>query len=144
MNLSSLSDTGLIPFENELKHIETYLSLEKMRFEERLNVIFDVQTKDFAVPPLSVQPLVENAVKHGILKKLEGGTVTIKVYETDNAHVVEIIDDGVGFDANSITKDRPHIGMENVRYRLSTMCNADLKVTSIIDKGTTAIVTFYK
>lgn len=144
-NLSSLSRTGLIHFSDELRHIETYVSLEKMRFNERLNVTYDIKTKDFLVPPLSVQPIVENAVKHGILKKIEGGNLTIKTYEVKDANVVEIIDDGVGFDLNEVGKDgKQHIGISNVRYRLSTMCHSELSIKSEIGKGARVVVTFYK
>ena len=144
-NLTSISDTGLTGFENELKHIETYLSLEKIRFDERLNVVFDIKTSDFSVPPLSIQPLVENAVKHGVLKRIQGGTITIKSYENDEAYFVEVIDDGVGFNTNdsSLTSGN-HIGLNNVKYRLSTMCRGELTISSIIDKGTTMVVKFYK
>ena len=144
-NLSSISETGLTSFENELKHIETYLSLEKMRFDERLNVVLDIQVKDFAVPPLSIQPLVENAVKHGILKKIQGGTITLKTYEINEAFVVEIIDDGIGFDINNPSyKGKEHVGLTNVQYRLSTMCHGELTIDSVVDKGTTMVVKFYK
>ena len=146
INLSSLSDTGLIPFNNELKHIKTYLDLEKMRFDDRLNIIYDITVSDFIVPPLSIQPLVENAVKHGILKKIEGGTVTIKTEENKDAYIVKIIDDGVGFNPEEIQKDdgSTHIGLNNVKYRLTTMCNGDMKIESEIDKGTTITMLFYK
>ena len=144
-NLSSISQTGLISFEDELKHIETYLSLEKMRFDERLNVVYDIKVKNFSVPPLSIQPIVENAVKHGILKKLEGGTLTLRTYEDNDAYIVEIIDDGVGFDVSDLSLSKgDHVGMGNVRYRLSTMCKGELNVFSNVGKGTTAVVKFYK
>ncbi len=80
-NLSSLTKEGLVHFSDELRHIETYVSLEEMRFEDRLKVIYDIKAKDFMVPALSIQPIVENAIKHGILKKIEGGTLTFKTYE---------------------------------------------------------------
>ena len=144
-NLTSISETGLVSFENELRHIQTYLSLEKIRFDERLNVNLDIQSKNFKVPPLSIQPIVENAVKHGILQKLEGGTISIKTYETEEANIVEISDDGIGFD----TKDPSfykgnHIGISNIRYRLSTMCHGEMSIDSVVDKGTTVTVKFYK
>ena len=144
-NLSSLTKTGLINFKEELRHIETYLSLEKMRFDERLSVNYDIKAVDFLVPPLSIQPLVENAVKHGILQKLEGGTISIKTYEDEKAYYVEIEDDGVGFDLNNLDPtDNNHIGLNNVKYRLSSMCNGELNINSVIDKGTTMVVTFNK
>lgn len=144
-NLRSISETGLTNFENELRHIETYLSLEKMRFDERLNIIFDIKVKDFLVPPLTIQPIVENAVKHGVLKRIEGGTITIKTYEDQNAYFVEISDDGVGFDINNVSlQNSDHVGLNNVKYRLSTMCNGELIINSEVDKGTTIVVKFYK
>ena len=145
-NLTSISENGLTKFENELRHIQTYLSLEKIRFDERLNVVYDIQDRDFAVPPLTIQPIVENAVKHGILQKLEGGTITIKTYETEKAHIIEVIDDGVGFDMNSkeLRSTGTHIGITNVKYRLSTMCRGEMLVNSVVDKGTTVTVKFYK
>ncbi|MBQ9457145.1 MAG: histidine kinase [Bacilli bacterium] len=144
-NLSSLSDTGLITFEKEFRHIETYLSLEQMRFDERLHVVYDIQEKDFLVPPLSLQPLVENAVKHGILKKIEGGTISLKTYARDDAYVVEIKDDGIGFDIHAKPDDgRAHVGLENVRYRIQSMCHGELIVESQINHGTTVTVLFYK
>ena len=144
-NLSSLTKTGLINFKEELRHVETYLSLEKMRFDERLSVNYDIKVVDFLVPPLSIQPLVENAVKHGILQKLEGGTISIKTYEDEKAYYVEIEDDGVGFDLNNLDPtDNNHIGLNNVKYRLSSMCNGELNINSVIDKGTTMVVTFNK
>lgn len=144
-NLSSLTETSLIHFEDELRHIETYISLEKLRFNNRLNVKYDIKVTDFYVPPLSLQPLVENAIKHGILKKIEGGTLLFKTYEKDNAYVVEVIDDGVGFNINDIDFSKnEHIGINNIRQRLKTMCNASLEITSEVDKGTKAMVTFYK
>lgn len=144
-NLASLSKTDLIPFSNELKHIETYLSLEKMRFDERLSIIYDIQTSDFLVPPLSIQPIVENAVKHGILKKLEGGVISISTHESPDAYYVEIKDNGVGFDPMAIKPGSGvHIGIDNVKNRLTTMCHADLIIHSEINVGTTVLITFFK
>ena len=144
-NLSSLTQTNLIPFEDELKHIQTYVSLEKVRFNERINVTYDIQVTDFYVPPLSLQPLVENSVKHGILKKVEGGTLLFKTYETDDAYVVEIKDDGVGFDFDNANFDvNKHFGINNIKHRLSSMCKAELSIESQPNQGTLAVVKFYK
>ena len=145
MNFSTLTETKLVSFEDELKHIKTYVDLEKMRFSDRLNIIYDIKVTNFEVPPLSVQPLVENAIKHGILKRVEGGTVTLKTYEEADAYVVEIIDDGVGFDMNDVNfKSNKHIGLNNVKHRISMMSKGDLYFESTIDKGTKVVVKFYK
>jgi sensor histidine kinase YesM len=144
-NLSSLTETKLIPFTTELKHIETYISLEKMRFNDRINVIYNIETTDFKVPPLSIQPIVENAIKHGVLKKLEGGTVIISTYETDTSYVIEVKDDGIGFDISSIDFDENiHFGLKNISYRINQACEGDLKVSSKIGVGTKITVTFNK
>ena len=145
MNLSSLTEVKCVPFENELKHIKTYVALEKMRFGEKLNVLYDIQVTDFMLPPLTIQPIVENAIKHGILKKLEGGTLFVKTYETDKTYVVEISDDGVGFNMADVDFDaNKHFGLKNIQYRLAKMCGADLTFNSEVGGGTTVTVTFPK
>ena len=144
-NLSSLTETKLVSFEDELKHIETYVALEKVRFNDRINVIYDIKAKDFYLPPLTIQPIVENAVKHGILKKLEGGTLTLKTYETDEAYVVEVKDDGVGFNKDEINfKDNKHIGLINIKQRLKSMVKGDMIIESAPSKGTKVTIYLYK
>lgn len=144
-NISSLTETRLIPFKTELKHIETYISLEKMRFNDRLNIVYDIGTTKFSVPPLSIQPIVENAVKHGVLKKINGGTVTLTTYETDSSYVVEVKDDGIGFDMNKIDFDENvHFGLKNISYRINQTCNGDLNIISKPGEGTKITVIFKK
>ena len=140
-NLAMMSETHCILFSDELRHIQTYLSLEQVRFAERVNVVYDIQETDFLVPPLSIQPLVENAVKHGILKKLEGGTVTLRTYREGNACVVEVKDDGVGFDPDGVAK-KGHIGLQNASQRIASMSRGQVKVESRPGEGTTITVTF--
>ena len=132
-NINSLSSEALIPFEQELEHVECYLKIEKARFRERLNVIYSVQCTDFSIPPLTVQPIVENAIKHGITKRADGGTVKICVYKEGNLYVIEIIDDGVGFDTDSAEM---HVGLQNVRSRLAAICHGNLTVKSTEGIGT--------
>ena len=144
-NFSALTQTSLVPFKEELKHISTYVNLEQMRFNDRLSVVYDIQISDFYIPALSIQPFVENAIKHGVLKKIEGGEVTIKTYEDDTAIYVEVIDDGVGFDMNEVDfKGNKHIGLNNVRHRIASMCKGDVKFESEVGKGTKVTITFYK
>lgn len=143
MNLSTISSGRLVPFETELHHVRTYLNLEKMRFGDDLQVHEDIRCTQFFVPPLSIQPLVENAVKHGICQKEDGGSVTISAWQGEKGWLVCVSDDGVGFD----TSDDPespssHIGLENTAERLRAMCNATLTIESEPGKGTTATVFF--
>ena len=132
-NINSLTSEGMIPFDQEMEHVECYLKIEKTRFRENLNVIYSIQCKDFRIPPLTVQPLVENAIKHGITKQANGGTIKICTYEEDACYVIEIIDDGVGFDVESAEM---HVGLENVKSRLAVMCRGDLTVKSTAGVGT--------
>ena len=143
-NLSSLTDVKLIPFEDELKHIETYISLEKLRFDDRINVIYDLKTTDFNVPVLSIQPIVENAIKHGILKKVEGGTLKIITYEAEDSYVIVIEDNGVGFNNDDVKREENHYGIDNIEYRIKNMCNGSLDIKSVINKGTIVTITLKK
>lgn len=140
-NLSSLKTENLISFRTELEHIEKYLRLEKLRFQDELEVVYDIQTKDFMLPALSVQPLIENAVKHGVGQKIGGGTVTIHTSETENDYLIRITDDGVGFNIGEYANDGgTHIGIENIKKRLEMMANARLEIESMKGQGTIASI----
>lgn len=140
-NLNALSQKSLIPFEKELEHTKQYLLLEQLRFEDYLQVEYDLKTKDFMLPVLTLQPIVENAVKHGLTEKIGGGKVLVQTTETDEYFVIKVIDDGVGFDYGKIMDgEGDHTGISNVRNRLSAMCGGRLTVESAVGKGTTAII----
>ena len=140
-NMDSLKQTKPVPFETELEHLKKYLYIEKLRFADLLNIEYDIQTTGFYLPLLSIQPLVENAVKHGVGMKEDGGTVKISTRETETSYEVVIEDDGVGFDVNEQKDDgRSHVGMENTKKRLHDMCGAQVVITSVIGEGTTARV----
>lgn len=144
-NMDSLQSKATIPFGQELSHAQHYLKLEQQRFVDRLLVKLDTPVMDFSVPPLTLQPLVENAVRHGIMKKEEGGSITIKTEETTAAYIVTVSDDGVGFSTDELpSDDHSHIGIQNVRKRLETMCAGTLTITSIPNEGTTAVITIPK
>lgn len=141
VNLKAIQTKTLVSFTDELSHIRRYTDLEKMRFDDRLNVIFDIRATDFILPQLSVQPLVENAIKHGVCEKEEGGTVIIHTDEQDDCFRIVITDDGVGFDVEAIENDgQVHIGLDNSRNRLANLCGGTIEITSEIGKGTTAII----
>ncbi|MBP3792712.1 MAG: histidine kinase [Ruminococcus sp.] len=138
-NMDSLKQTEPVPFERELEHLKQYLYIEKLRFADKLDVQYDIRSTDFVVPMLSIQPIVENAVKHGVGMKREGGTVKIASNENENGYEITVSDDGVGFDVDAPKKEdgRSHVGMENTKKRLRDMCNAEITVTSTPGKGTT-------
>lgn len=132
-NMRALTQKQPIAFEEELKHINYYLNLEKMRFGDRLNVVLDIDPKSFFVPALSVQPIVENAVKHGVTCRKSGGTVTIRTEITPKAWWITVEDDGVGFQPENM---KEHVGIANARSRLASMCNATLEIESVPGEGT--------
>ena len=140
-NIDSLMSDELIPFEREMEHVACYLKIEKARFRESLNIIYSIKCSDFRIPPLTVQPLVENAIKHGITKKAGGGTLRIISCEEDSRYIVEIIDDGVGFDTENA---RLHVGLQNVRSRLVEACRGELSIKSTIGVGTRVTITIPK
>ncbi|MCR5847693.1 MAG: histidine kinase [Lachnospiraceae bacterium] len=173
-NIDSIGKPGWVPFEEELKHIDSYVWIEKLRFGDELTVEYDIDTMDFEIPPLSVQPLVENAIKHGIHKKKGPGKVVISTRETDELFIVEVLDDGVGFDTTEFEKeaefeirnatdrglglgkrkqkdpdsqavdDRTHVGLSNVRTRLNSSGKGEFGITSSPNAGTKAVIRIYK
>ena len=140
-NLSSLDDPGLISFDTELSHIKTYLEIEKIRFEDSLEIEYDIKYNEFYLPVLTVQPIVENAVKHGTSKKRGGGKVVISTEADAENYIVRVADTGCGFDP-SVTKNdgKSHVGIENVKQRLSNMCGGSLTIESEIGVGTVVTI----
>lgn len=140
-NMDSVSRNSPVPFETELKHVNAYLSLEKTRFKNKLEIVWDIKANDFLLPALTVQPLVENAVKHGICKAENGGRLAISSRELDDRYEIEVSDNGIGFDVNTPPNDgKSHLGIENVRNRLWKMCKASLELSSEVGKGTSAVI----
>ena len=127
-------------YNNEIKN---YLELEKIRFGDKLNVEYDVEYEDFLIPPLTVQPLVENAVIHGIGSKTEGGTIRITSRKlSDDGAQIRVKDNGIGFDIKDISAMDPDEGdIANLRDRLMEDVGGELTITSSPDKGTTSIIT---
>ena len=139
-NMDSIQREHTIHFSKELNHISAYLELEKLRFEDDLNIEFDIQETDFFIPSLTIQPLVENAVKHGVCGREEGGTITLHTHRDGDNVIVQIKDDGVGFDVNDL-EHTEHVGLKYVRNRLKYIVNAKLEIESKPGVGTTATIT---
>lgn len=141
-NLEAISQTELITFREELDHIHTYLELEQIRFGEELSIVYDIEEDSFLLPVLSIQPLVENAVKHGVAKKRGGGVVTISSRQTENAYLITVSDTGAGFDVERYMDDgKVHVGLINIRQRLASRMNATVDIDSAPGRGTTVTVT---
>ena len=140
-NLSSLEEAKLISFETELSHINTYLDIERVRFEDTLEIEYDIKCTDFYLPVLTVQPIVENAVKHGTSKKRGGGRVIISTDADKDFYIIKVSDTGCGFDPAKPKNDgKRHVGIENVRQRLANMCDGSLTIESEVGVGTVATV----
>lgn len=146
-NLENMGQPVPVGFHSELEHVKTYLWIEKVRFQEDLNVVYDIETEDFSIPSLTVQPFAENAVKHGMMG-MEEGVCTVTIATRDYEDYVDVIisDDGCGFDTEVKSKDdgRKHIGIKSVRSRIELMSNGKIKIDSAPGMGTTVTITLPK
>ncbi len=134
-NLDSLEQENLIPFTKELEYTKLYVDIEMLRFPE-ISVEYNIGAEEFLVPALSVQPLVENAIRHGV-REIEQGLVEVSTKNTDDSYIIVISDNGVGFDANMpFSSDKDHIGIKNVSERIKALCGGTLTIDSKIDEGT--------
>ena len=135
----------LVPLQYELDLLESYLYIEKERFGERLQIKWEVDAvEDVLIPPLSIQTLVENAVNHGVLKRIAGGLVTIRICTIDHYTEVSIMDDGVGMEEETIKQiftikpeRKAGIGLMNTEQRLKRLYGKGLQVDSKPNAGTT-------
>ncbi|WP_291256263.1 sensor histidine kinase [Fusobacterium sp.] len=136
-NMYNLGKNDTQPFSKELEHTKIYIDIEKLRFGDRVRVEYDIKVENFDMPTLTLQPIVENAVKHGVCKKMEGGTIKITTESKDKENIIVISDDGIGFSMEKILSDgKVHIGIQNVKERLKNIINAELEITSFIGLGT--------
>ncbi|MBR3538539.1 MAG: histidine kinase, partial [Eubacterium sp.] len=142
-NMSSIDSRLPIPFSREMELVESYLAIEKIRFPEELNYTIVTPVTHFSLPALTIQPLVENAVRHGIMPLDMGGIITITTRETEQEYIVSISDNGVGFDtaAQESSEDpKEHIGIRNVRERLRRLSGGSLTIRSEQGHGTEAVI----
>ena len=135
------------PLEQELEFVESYITIEKARFEERLNFQYDIAIPlaDIMIPNLVIQPIVENAIKHGILPKKEGGTIIISIKQEESYIWVEIKDDGVGISQEKLSQlltssQNKGVGVINVDRRLKRLYGHGIQITSEISAGTTVSI----
>ncbi|WP_162463398.1 sensor histidine kinase [Paenibacillus psychroresistens] len=144
-----------VPFDREWTLVEAYLKLEQARFGESLQIYVDVaQAKDIRLPPLSLQPLIENAIRHGVMKRSEGGSIRITARVIDNEVELAVEDSGIGipneqlvsllsklsidsdFDETPNTSDVNGIGLKNIQHRLVHTYGKGLIISSIVQQGT--------
>jgi len=142
------SKQSLVSLQDELKLIDAYLTIEKERFGERLQIIWGIdESLDIFIPPLSIQTLVENALKHGILNQIEGGTITLQSIEAEDHVDLIVQDDGEGMSKQLIQKVQRHelikgdgIGLINTDKRVRKWLQNPLIIESEVGKGTKIII----
>ena len=138
-NFGELDNPKPILMSQEMEHVHHYISIENVRFPD-MTFTFEMNSDDFHIPALTIQPIVENAIKHGLMKLQKGGTIHVVSYETDSEYCISVEDDGVGFDTNTLLDDRKHLGLRNIRERLKVMVNGTLEIESTVGVGTKVVV----
>ncbi|TBL78570.1 ATP-binding protein [Paenibacillus thalictri] len=144
-----LNTGDTVELEHELELVEAYLYIEKERFMDKLQIIWKVEPGiKLQLPPLSIQPLVENAVKHGIMSRAAGGTIRLGIVRTEGGVLIEIKDNGVGITEDKVArllnptrKERTGVGIANTNRRLIQLYGQGLSIDSTPDKGTTVSFT---
>ena len=142
-NFGELDNPKPILMSKEMEHVRYYVSIENVRFPD-MTFTFQMNSNDFHIPALTIQPIVENAIKHGLMKLPRGGTIRVEVHETDTDYCISVVDDGVGFDTEAWIDDRKHVGLRNIRERLRAMVNGTLEIESKVGVGTKVLITIPK
>lgn len=138
-NIDSLSQPDLIPVQKELEHTRIYAEIEQLRFPS-IHVEYDEEDTDFQVPALTIQPLVENAIRHGVRIRKDG-RVTVRTRSMQGYHEIVIRDNGKGFVVEeAMNADETHIGIRNVKDRVEQLCGGTLEIDSRLGEGTTVTI----
>lgn len=138
-NIRFLEEEGMITFRTEAEQLDDYVALQQMRFPNRIRYEKKLEEMDFWIPPLTIQPIVENAIKHGLIEKGKNGTVRVTSRKDENGVWIEVTDDGTGFDLKELEKE-DSVGIRNVRYRLEKMTNASMEIESTLGVGTRVVI----
>ncbi len=142
-NFGELDNPKPILMSKEMEHVHHYISIENVRFPD-MTFSFEMNSDDFHIPALTIQPIVENAIKHGLMKLPMGGTIRVVSYETDTHYCVSVVDDGAGFDTSVLLDERNHVGIRNIRGRLKAMVNGKLDIESTVGVGTKVLISIPK
>jgi len=138
-NFTAIGSENTIPFRDELEHTRAYLAVEQAQFEDVLFVSFDTPHTMFRVPPLTLQPIVENAVKHGMKSSSDPIHISVVTRQTETSSEIIVEDDGPGFEP--VDNNEPHIALNNIQQRLALMCKGTLTISSREGGGTSVKVT---
>ena len=140
---ASTAAGGMGTFKEELRAVRAYADINQSQLGERLRVVYHVPDADFRLPVLTIQPVVENAILHGIKPKVGGGTVTLSLAEQEDCWQVTVSDDGLGFDPEA-AEEEGSIGLRNVRRRLSRFPGCGMEIRSAPGQGTTVTLIYAK
>ncbi len=127
-------------FTKSLSHLEDYVALEQMRFGNKIRFEKTIEYANFNIPPLVLQPIVENSIKHGLFSKEDGGTIVLRTIMLDENIIITVEDNGVGFDIEQLGKEAS-IGLSNIQFRLQHMVNGKLEIESSVGVGTRVTIT---
>ena len=142
-NFGELDNAKPILMSQEMEHVHHYVSIEHVRFPD-MTFLFEMDSNDFHIPALTIQPIVENAIKHGLMRLPKGGTIRVVSYETDTHYCVSVEDDGMGFHTSELQDERKHVGIRNIRERLKAMVGGTLEIESTVGVGTKVWITIPK
>ncbi|OQB12078.1 MAG: Sensor histidine kinase YpdA [Firmicutes bacterium ADurb.Bin193] len=138
------SNDNFVSLDKALELVNAYVEIEKARFRDRIQFVLNCdEIPEVRIPRLSIQPLVENAIRHGILKKSTGGTVTVNIKKEAENIRIEVSDDGVGMSSEEKEKlleasnNVKGVGVKNIQRRLEKLYGQGLVIESNINKGTT-------
>ncbi|MCC8025756.1 MAG: histidine kinase [Clostridium sp.] len=141
-HLDAWGKEEMIPLREILEFVDNYIQVEQSRFPGKFEVDYDIQYENFHMPHFIIQPLVENAIKHGLCKKNGTGKLRIASYRADGEICIEIEDDGIGFNQMPEPTMDGGMGIENVRKRLAYLLDGSLVLNSELGKGTKAVIRF--
>lgn len=142
-NIDIMEKDGNIPFTTDLRQIEDYVALEQVRFGDKIELYTDIEVSNFMIPPLILQPVVENAIRHGVSKKIGNGSIILRTREEKSNIIITIEDDGIGFELSELEKEKS-VGVRNIRFRLEHMVHGRLDIQSEVGKGTIVTITIPK
>ena len=125
-NYTAMTKDTIVPFSDELEHARAYAAVEKVRYEDMLDVVFDIKDEDFMLPPLTLQPLVENSVKHGIDPAGNVLNILVRAERSEEGYVVTVEDNGS--DKGRSGPEGTHVAVKNITNRLKMMCNGSLEL----------------
>lgn len=136
-NINVMQNDELEPFLKSLEHLEDYIALEQLRFGDKIHFITELELTEFMLPPLVLQSIIENSIRHGLFPKTDGGIIILQTKEEGECVYITITDDGVGFSPEQVREEKKDsVGLANVRFRLQYMVDGKVDIESSQGKGT--------